>query len=107
MVTAWADNAIVKTLSNYHGATVLEAEGGLMQRAKDESRKRAMRQKAVPCPVQTKAYCKTFHLIDKGNGKEAKYDMAGKSRSHNWAPKLVFRLFNMAINNAYVLSRNW
>ena len=29
--------------------------------------------------------------------------MAGQSRSHNWAPKLVFRLFNMAMNNAYVM----
>jgi hypothetical protein len=27
-----------------------------------------------------------FHLIDKGNGKEAMYEMAEKSRSHNWAP---------------------
>ena len=32
-----------------------------------------------------------------------KYDMAGKSWSHNWAPKLVFRLFNMVMNNAYVI----
>ena len=32
-----------------------------------------------------------------------KYDMAGKSWSHNWAPKLVFRLFNMVMNNAYVM----
>jgi hypothetical protein len=29
--------------------------------------------------------------------------MAGNSRSHNWAPKLVFRLLNMALNNAYVV----
>jgi hypothetical protein len=59
--------------------------------------------KPVPCPAQTKMYCETFHLIDKGNGAEATYDMAGKSRSHNWAPKLVFRLYNMAMNNAYVI----
>ena len=37
-----------------------------------------------------------------GNGKEAKYNMAGKSRSNNWAPKLVLQMFNMAMNNAYV-----
>jgi hypothetical protein len=28
--------------------------------------------------------------------------MVGQSRSHNWVPKLVFRMFNMALNNAYV-----
>jgi hypothetical protein len=55
------------------------------------------------CPAQTKDYCKMFHLIDKGNGNEAKYDMARKSQSHNWAPKLAFCLFNMAMNNAYVV----
>jgi len=53
---------------------------------KDDGGSREMKQKAVPCPEQTKEYCEMFHLIDKGNGKEAKYDMAGKSRSHNWAP---------------------
>jgi hypothetical protein len=79
VVAAWADNAIMMTLSNYHAATVMEAEDGLMRRAKDKSKKRAMRQKAVLCLAQTKAYCKTFHLNDKGNGKETKYDMAGKS----------------------------
>ena len=57
-----------------------------MRRGKDESGSREMKQKAVPCPAQTKEYCEMFHLIDKGNGKEAKYDMAGKSRSQNWAP---------------------
>ena len=25
----------------------------------------------------------------------------GKSRLHNWSPKLVFCLYNMALNNAY------
>ena len=64
-----------------------------------------MKQKAVTCPVQTKEYCKIFHLIDKGNGREAKDDMAGATRSHNWVPKLVFQMFNMATNNAYVIYR--
>ena len=100
---AWSDNAIVKTLSNYHGATILEAGDGMMRKGKDANKKREMVSKPVPCPAQTKTYCETFHLIDKGNGAEATYDMAGKSRSHNWAPKLVFRLFNMAMNNAYVM----
>jgi len=40
-------------------------------------------------------------LIDKGNGAEAHYDMGGKSRTHNWSPKLVFRLWNMLMHNAF------
>ena len=48
-----------------------------------------------------KDYCETFHLIDKGNGAKAHYDMWGKSRTHNWSPKLVFRLWNMSMHNAY------
>ncbi len=27
--------------------------------------------------------------------------MGGQSKKHNWFPKLVFRLFNMTLNNAY------
>jgi hypothetical protein len=30
VVAAWADNAIMKMLLNYHSATILEAEDGLM-----------------------------------------------------------------------------
>ena len=55
----------------------------------------------MPCPEQNWEYSKTFHPIDKGNGVEATYDMGGKSRTHNWSPKLVLRLLNMLINNAY------
>jgi hypothetical protein len=83
VVTAWATIAIVKALSNYHGSTILEAENGFMRRANDKSGKRGMRQKAVPCLAQTKDYCQMFHLLDKGNGMEAKYNMAGQSRLHN------------------------
>jgi hypothetical protein len=100
--TVWSDNVVVKTLSNHHCTNVL-FEGGLMQRRKDKSRARMMNQMPVPCPTQMKEYSKTFHLINKGNGKEAKYDMAGKSRKHNWSPKLVFRMFNIALNNAFVV----
>jgi hypothetical protein len=103
---AWSDNAIVKTLSNHHMVLSFDTENGMMQRGKDENGSREMKQKAVTCPVQTKEYCETFHLIDKGNGKEAKYDMARKSQSHNWAPKLVFWMFNMAMNNAYVVYKD-
>ncbi len=76
----------MKTLSNHHSPEVLQAASGLMRRGKDDGGSREIKQKAVPCLAQTKEYCEMFHLIDKGNGKEAKYDMAGKSRSHNWAP---------------------
>ena len=33
------------------------------------------------------------------NGAEAHYDMGGKSRTHNWSPKLVFRLWNTSMHN--------
>ncbi len=29
---AWSDNDIIKTLSNYHGATILEVGDGMMQK---------------------------------------------------------------------------
>eukprot|EP00956_Cyclotella_meneghiniana_P004059 scaffold4911_cov47-Cyclotella_meneghiniana.AAC.17 len=55
----------------------------------------------VPCPEQQKDYSETFHLIDKGNGKESKYDMSGQSKGHNWAPKLSMRYFNFGMGNAH------
>ena len=56
----------------------------------------------VDCPEQMMAYCKIFHLIDKENGVEYRYTMAnGGSKTHGWTPKLLFRLFNMTLNNAY------
>ncbi len=67
----------------------------------DSDGKRERHKTEVPCPSQTKDYCETFHLIDKGNGAEANYDLGGKSHLHNWSPKLIFWLYNMALNNAY------
>ncbi len=55
----------------------------------------------VPCLAQMKHYCQTFHLIDKGSGTEKTYDMEGKSRTHNWSPKIIFWLINMTMANAY------
>jgi hypothetical protein len=73
----------------------------VLRKMRDEDGKRERHKTEVLCPAQTKDYCNTFHLIDKGNGAEASYDLGGKSRLHNWSPKLVFRFFNMALNNAY------
>ena len=42
----WSANAIVNTLSNHHGPSVLQAASGLMWRGKDESGSREMKQKA-------------------------------------------------------------
>jgi len=97
----WADNNIVKTLSNYHSPTILPEGLGVMRKKKGEDGRREYRQSPVSCPKQSKDYSETFHLIDKGNGAEAKYDMGGHSKTHNWCPKLVWRLFNMGQNNAY------
>ena len=55
----------------------------------------------MPCPVQMKDHCETFHLTNKGNGAEAHYDTGGESHKHNWSPKLVFRLWNVSMHNAY------
>ena len=53
--------------------------------------------------MQNRDYSWTFHWIDKGNGKEVKFDLKGSSKLHNWSPKLVFRLMNMHDCNAYML----
>ncbi|OEU06056.1 hypothetical protein FRACYDRAFT_256571 [Fragilariopsis cylindrus CCMP1102] len=55
----------------------------------------------VNCPEQQWVYCQTYHLIDKGNGSEAKYDLSTESHLHGWSPKLASRFFNMNLNNAY------
>ena len=73
---AWADNAIVKTLSNFHSPVIIE--DGVHRRCKIDG----VRQRdsvGVPVPAQGKAYCETFHMIDKGNGAEAKYDLGGNT----------------------------
>ena len=74
--SAWADNAIVKTLSNFHSPVIIQ--DGVHWRCKIDG----VRQRepvGVPIPEQGKAYCETFHWIDKGNCKEAKYDLGGNS----------------------------
>ena len=53
--------------------------------------------------MQNREYSWTFYWIDKGNGKEAKFDLKGSSKLHNWSPKLVFCLMNMHDCNAYML----
>ena len=73
---AWADNAIVKTLSNFHSPVIIN--DGVQRRCKIAG----VRQRdavGVPVPAQGKAYCETFHKIDKGNGAEAKYDLGGNT----------------------------
>ena len=104
-VSAWSDNNIVRILSNYHWPEILPEEEGVKRKKQGEDGKRERSQSAVSCPRQVKDYCETFHLIDKGNKNEATYDMGGQSKKHNWSPKLVFRLFNMSMNNAYKIYR--
>ena len=72
---AWSDNNIVKTLSNCHSPIILE--GGLMRRIK-VNKKRERDQTPVDCPLQQQFYPGSFHLIDKGNGAEATYDLGGQ-----------------------------
>ena len=96
----WSDNNIVKTLSNFHTPEILPVGDGLKRKKREADGRREQHKSEVKCPSQNKDYSKIFHLIDKGNKNEAKYDLAGMSRTHNWTPKLVLRLFNMAFNNA-------
>jgi hypothetical protein len=57
--------------------------------------------KLIVCPEQQETYCSTYHIIDKGNGAEAKYDISTGLHLHGWGPKLAARYFNMNLNNAY------
>jgi hypothetical protein len=98
----WADNNIVKTLSNFHKPSILPAGSGVLRRRRvDGSREKDRTE--VSCPTQQKDYSQTFHLIDKGNGKESKYDMGGQTKGHNWAPKLVMRYWNFNLGNAHTM----
>ena len=98
----WGDNNFVKTLSNFHTPIIINR--GLKRKRRDPiTKRRALHQTPVPCPAQIKSYCETFHLIDKGNCAEAKYDLAGESHNHGWTPKLASRLFNIHLNNVYKL----
>eukprot|EP00956_Cyclotella_meneghiniana_P033550 scaffold96912_cov61-Cyclotella_meneghiniana.AAC.1 len=94
----WSDNSIVKTLSNFHTPEVLEAGSGVARRRRVDGQ-REMERTEVQCPLQQKDYSETFHLIDKGNGKESKYDLGGQTKGHNWAPKLHMRYFNFGLGN--------
>ena len=96
----WGDNNFVKTLSNFHSPVLLR--GGMKRKRRNPQTKRRERDFSdVDCPDQQKTYCKTYHKIDKGNGAEAKYDIATESHLHGWQPKLAARYFNMNANNAY------
>ena len=94
----WSDKNLVRTLSNFHSPKVVD--GGIRRRRKVHG-VRERDPVSVPCPQQNIDYSDTFHLIDKGNGAEAKYDLSGQSRKHGWSPKLSLRLFNMNFNNTY------
>ena len=98
----WADNNIVRTLSNFHRPEILEAG---LKRKRKVNKMRERHQTEVPCPRQNKDYSETFHLIDKGNGAEVKYDLFLENKKHGWTPKLALRLFNMTLNNAYKIYR--
>jgi hypothetical protein len=97
----WTDNTLVRMLSIFHSPEILEAGMGVMRKKRDSDGKRERTKTEVLCSAQTRDYCNTFHLMDKGNGVEANYDLGGKSRLHNWSPKLIFWLYNMSINNDY------
>ena len=99
----WADNNIVRTLSNCHPPQII-INGLMRKKKKDGVRDRA--QSSVPCPAQNQYYSETFHLINKANCTESKYDIGIETHSHGWTPKLAFRYYNMNLNNAYKIYRS-
>ena len=94
----WSDNNIVRTLSNFHPPKILQ-DGLLWNRRVGGVWER--HQTSVSCPEQNRDYSKTFHIIDKGNGAEAKYNIGLQSHKNGCTPKLRLRYFNININNAY------
>lgn len=98
----WGDNNFVKTLSNFHTPNIVQG-GVKRKRRSPETNRRELTATSANCPEQIKDYCETFHLIDKGNGAEAKFDLGGESHHHGWSPKLAARLFNMHLNNVYTI----
>ena len=97
----WSDNNLVKTLYNYLTPIIIPLGSGVLRKKKGEYGKMEMSRLPMPCPQQNRDYIETFHIIDKGNDIEAKYDLGGKIRTHNWYPKFCMRLFNMGLNNEY------
>ena len=92
----WADNAVVKTLSNFHDPERIR--NGLKRRRRVDGVREKL-QSPVPCPKQQQCYSSKFHLIDQGNGNEEKYTLCGENHKHGWVPKLVFKYTNMTGNN--------
>ena len=89
----------MKVLSNFHQPKV--AVEGVKRKQQGADRRREHYQTLVDIPLQTQDYCETYHLIDKGNGAEAKFDLGGESKMHGWSPELTERLYNMNLNNSY------
>jgi hypothetical protein len=100
MYAVWGDNNFVRTLSNFHSPIVVP--NGIMRKCRDPITKvRAREATEVNISEQQLAYCDTYYVIDKGNGIEAKYDLACESHLHGWSPKLSLRYINMTSNNSY------
>ena len=94
----WFNNNLVRTLYNFHTPKVVDS--GIKRRRRVNGL-RETEPVAVPCPQQNVDYLETFHLSDKENGAEAKYELGGQNRTHGWTPKLSFILFNTNFNNLY------
>jgi hypothetical protein len=103
LYSVWGDNNFVKTLSNFHSPVI--TRGGMRRKRRDlQTNRREREQSDVDCSQQQKDYYMTYHLIDKGNGAEAKYDLSTESHLHGWPPKLAARYFNININRIPVMA---
>ena len=69
------------TFSDFRGAVLLR--GGMKRKRRNLEIKRRDREfRHVDVPIQQWVYYNTYHLIDKGNGAEAKYDLSTESHLH-------------------------
>ena len=99
-VAACADDAVVKTLSNFYCTIVINQ--GIQQQGLSKYSKRMKDPAPVDCSEQMIAYSETFHLIGKGNSVESRYIMdLGASKIHGMTHKLLLRLINMTLNNVH------
>ncbi len=84
----WSDNTLVRMLSNFHGPEILKVGMGVLQKKRNSNGKQERSKTEVLCPAQTQDYCNTFHLIDKGNGAEANYNLGGEEPSAQLVTKV-------------------
>ena len=103
-----------KTLSNFHSPEILAAGAGMLCRHRVDG-SWEQHQTEASCPVQQKDYSETFHLIDKGNGKESKFDLGGQTKGHrSWtcgsltsAWEILIQCMMLCVKSTLLSDESW